>query len=129
MRRFLAVALAAALLVTLSGTAFAAKGGNKGGTSGSGPSSVAISVPDGVFAGTTTAETAPGLWVKADCYQSGTLVYEDYELADATGSAVLPLGPTMLWTSGAASCTAQAGSINNGKFRAAASTTFSVAAS
>ena len=34
MRRFLAVALAAALLVTLSGTAFAAKGGNKGGNGG-----------------------------------------------------------------------------------------------
>ena len=127
MRKFLAVGLAAVLLLTLTGTAFAAKGGNKAGTGG-GNANITITVPDGVFSGTSTALTSPSVWVKADCYQSGTLVYEDYELTDSTGSAVLPLGPTMMWTGGAASCTAQAGTINNGSFKAAASTTFNVSA-
>ncbi len=121
MRKLSAVALAAVLALTLTGPVLA-KGGPKGGNNST---SAAIVVADGVFAGRTTATTTPGLWVKADCYQGGKLVYEDYERADSAGLAVLPLGPTMLWTGGSANCIAQAGT-DDGRFKPSATTTFSV---
>ncbi len=88
-----------------------------------------ISVPNGAFGGTTTAtvHTGPTTWVHAACYQYGAQVYEQYVKADSNNQAVLTLGPTPLWPSGAASCTAAEGTwMANGKFKVSASTTFSV---
>ncbi len=129
MRRFLAVALAAVLLLTLSGTALAAKGGNKGGNTLPGSTSLTIVVPNGVFAGTTTATVSPGgsnLWVAFSCYQGGQLVMGANVPLDVNQQATVQLGPTPMWPGGAASCTAAAGTWNNGKWTTQASTTFSV---
>jgi hypothetical protein len=110
----------------IAGTAFAAKGGH---TNTHGGTTATVTVPDGVFGGTTTAVTTPGLWVYAACSQNGTVVYKAYVQTDATGDAVLTLGPTPMWTSGAAACTAQAGSFSStGAWRSQASTTFNVSA-
>ncbi len=108
----------------IAGTAFAAQGGNG---KLHGASSATLTVPNGVFASTTTAKTTSGLYVYAVCSQSGTVVYTQYALADSSGAAVLTLGPTPMWTGGAASCTAQAGSFSStGAWRSQASTSFSV---
>ncbi|HZV25611.1 MAG TPA: hypothetical protein VFG00_04895 [Acidothermaceae bacterium] len=125
----MSVALAGVLLLTVSGTAFAAKGG-KSGTGGSGGTSgVAITVPNGVFGGVTTASVtgASGLWVRAACsaFSGGAMV--TWVATDSSGSAVIQLGPTPTWSSGGASCSAQAGSFDaRGNWNVAASTTFSV---
>jgi hypothetical protein len=69
-----------------------------------------IAVPDGVFAGTTTATVNPGgsdVWARGRCYQGGSLVYEEYVRVDANNRATLTLGPTANWTAGSASCTAE----------------------
>ena len=90
-----------------------------------------ITVPDGVFGGTTTATVHTGAttWVHATCSQSGSKVYEQYVKTDANNQAVLTLGPTPLWTSGGASCNAAEGTwMANGKFKVSATTTFSVSA-
>jgi hypothetical protein len=90
-----------------------------------------ITVPDGVFGGTTTATVNPGgekVWVHARCWQDGTLVYEQYVKVDANNQAVLNLGPTPMWTSGAADCDAREGYwARNNRWRTVASTTFHVA--
>lgn len=130
MRRFLAAGLAAVLLLTLSGSALAAKGGNKGGNSGTGPTSASIVVPDGPFAGTTTATVNPGggTWVYAACSQAGVVVYQQYAKSDTSNQVVLYLGPTPMWTSGSANCVAEEGYWgSNGAWRTIASTTFNVA--
>lgn len=88
-----------------------------------------ITVPNGVFGGTTTAtvHTGPTTWVHAACYQGGAMVYEQYVKADSYNHAVLTLGPTPFWPSGAASCTAAEGTwMSSGKFKVSATTTFSV---
>ena len=88
-----------------------------------------ITVPDGVFGGTTTAttHTGPTTWVHAACYQGGLQVYEQYVKTDANNQAVLTLGPTPFWPSGAAACTADEGTwMANGRFKVSASTDFSV---
>ena len=88
-----------------------------------------ITVPDGVFGGTTTATVHTGAttWVHATCSQSGSKVYEQYVKTDTNNQAVLTLGPTPLWTSGGASCNAAEGTwMANGKFKVSATTTFSV---
>ncbi len=108
---------------------FAAKGGNGHGHGGT-PAS--ITVPDGVFAGTTTATANPGgegTWVHAKCYQAGSLVLEQWRMVDSNNQATLNLGPTQLWQSGAADCTAEEGYFgNNSAFRVMAGTTFFTAA-
>lgn len=104
-----------ALLVPLSTIAASSRG--------------SISVPDGVFGGTTTAtvHTGPTTWVHAACYQNGVMVYEQYAKTDSNDQAVLTLGPTPFWPSGAASCTAAEGTwMSNGRFKVSAKTTFSV---
>ena len=84
MRRFLAVALAAALLVTLSGTAFAAKGGNGGvgSTSGSGGAWIVLSPPTALsvtgidtasFSIYQTKTSSP--YVRVNCTVNGVLAY------------------------------------------------------
>jgi hypothetical protein len=104
---------------------FAAKGG-----SGNGHGGGAITVPDGVFAGTTTATVNPGgsgSWAFAQCYQGGTLVYAQYVEADSTNRATFTLGPTPLWTGGSANCTAEEGVWgSSGRWRTVAETTFDV---
>jgi hypothetical protein len=90
-----------------------------------------ITVPDGVFAGTTTATANPGdagTWVKAECFQNGTIVYRQYVQIDpATHQATLTLGPTPSWSGGAASCRAEEGIWFKGsRWRVLATTTFEV---
>lgn len=124
-RQALLVATAVATLVAAGASpAFAAKGG-RGATGGS-TSGASISVPNGTFGGTVVATVSPaGLWAHASCSQNGLTVYEQYVQTDALGNATLGLGPTPLWSSGAASCVASAGSFSStGKFTAAATTTF-----
>ncbi len=107
----------------IAGTAFAGK-------PGSGGSTTAFRVDDGVFAGNTLAHqgSSTNTWVRAMCYQGGVKVFEQYRSYDG-GVASLTLGPTPMWESGAATCTAQEGSWRRGTtWRAGASTTFSVSA-
>jgi hypothetical protein len=89
-----------------------------------------ITVPDGVFAGSTTATLNPGgsnSWAYVECYQGGTLVYQLYRKADTSNQATFILGPTPLWTSGAANCIAEEGYWGkNMHWRTVASTTFNV---
>jgi len=100
---------------------FAAKGGRLGTTSG-------ISVPDGRFGGTTTATVStPGLWVYDVCSKGGVVVSQQWAMTDSAGKAVLYLGPSVLWTSGSATCVAQVGSwTRKGTFGAQGSTSFNV---
>lgn len=87
-----------------------------------------LTVPDGVFGGTTTATASAGTWVQARCYQNGVLVYGQGRKLDEAGQAVLTLGPTGSWTGGAANCTAEAGNYTrNNSWRITAITTFNVA--
>ena len=125
MRKLMSVALAGVLLLTLGGTAFAAKGGSHAGATSSG----SIVVPDGFFGGTTAATVnGSASWVHASCSQFGMEVYGQY-VAVSGGSATFTLGPTPLWPSGAASCTADAGDWSaNGRWQSAYSTTFSTSA-
>ena len=89
-----------------------------------------ISAADGVFGGTTTVSTKPGLWVHVTCIANGSIGLSSWDTADATGHVTFHLGPTASWQSGGASCTADAGSFNSrSKFVVAASTTFRVTAS
>jgi hypothetical protein len=111
----------------IAGTTFAAKGGHVNNHNGS---SAAITVPDGVFGGTTTATVnsdGSATTAYASCDQGGMTVYAQYVNLDATGHATFRLGPTPLWSSGAASCKAQAGTWgNNGRWQSLASTSFNV---
>jgi hypothetical protein len=130
--RHIAAAIAEAGLVAclifglIAGSAFAARGG-KGGGSHAG-TSASIRVPDGAFGGTTTATVSqPGLWVYNACSKGGTVVSQQWTATDSAGKAVLFLGPTMSWSSGSATCIAQAGSWSNkGSWVNQGSTTFGV---
>ena len=101
---------------------FAARGGRAALANGGG-----LSIPDGVFGGTTTATvTGGGTWVNVSC-QSATGGLVSWTAADGNGNATIQLGPTPTWSSGGASCGARAGSFdNNGNFVTGASITFSV---
>ncbi len=125
----LILAVAAALMLAVT---FAAHGDPGGATDafarhGGG----ALAIPDGSFAGTTTATANPGTdgtWVMAECFQNGTVVYRQYVKVDpATHQATLTLGPTPSWSSGAASCRGEEGTWFKGsRWRVVATTTFSV---
>ena len=109
--------------------AFAARGGN--GRGGGNTTGGTLSVPDGVFGGTTTATANPGgdAWVKARCFQNGTLVYYQSDRVDLNNQVVLTLGPTPLWSAGGACGTAEEGYYtSNWAWRTLATTTFRVAA-
>ncbi len=122
----------AVLLVSVLAVGFsvpdvdAAKGGKgKGGGDNGGE----ITVPDGVFGGTTVATVNPGgdnVWVHAECFQDGALVYEQYVGADSNMQAILHLGPTPSWTGGEADCTAEELTWVRHRFRVVAATTFHV---
>jgi hypothetical protein len=112
-------ALVALLIVGLmAGTTFAAGAGRGGGV---------ITVPDGAYAGTTTATVNPGgdAWARARCYQNGMMVYSQSVRVDANNQATFQLGPTPLWQGGDASCTAEELTLQkNGRWHVVASTTF-----
>ena len=57
------------------------------------------------FTVATTRTDRP--WVSVACFQSGRLVYKQYQgmFAGYYTAPVLTLGPTPLWTSGGATCT------------------------
>ncbi|MEW5990761.1 MAG: hypothetical protein AB1736_05360 [Chloroflexota bacterium] len=123
------LATIAALVVAITIVA----GGEPGGADPAlaGRNSGSLTVPDGTFAGTTTATANPGTegtWVMAECFQNGTVVYRQYVRVDpATHQATLTLGPTPSWSGGAASCRAEEGTWFKGtRWRSVASTTFSV---
>lgn len=110
-----------------AGDTLAAKGGN--GHSAGGAGGASITVPDGVFGGTTTATANPGdgSWALAACYQNGAQVYGQYVKIDASNQAVFTLGPTPSWSGGAANCIAEEGTFgSNGRWHSIASTTFNV---
>jgi hypothetical protein len=110
----------------IAGTTFAARGGK--GAGGHAGTSATITVPNGVFGGTTTASVSqPGLWVYNACSKGGAVVSQQWTATDSTGKAVLFLGPSMSWTGGSATCVAQAGSWSNkASWVSQGSTTFSV---
>lgn len=89
-----------------------------------------ITVPDGVFGGTTTATANPGgdAWVHVACFQGRERVMATWKRVDTNNQAVFLLGPTPSWTSGPASCIAQEGYWAKGsRWRVLAETTFDVA--
>jgi hypothetical protein len=115
--------LALVALSLVAGTALAGKPSGGVATGG------AVRVLDGSFGGTTTAYAGPSsaTTVRARCYQAGTLVYEQYRPFDASRTAILMLGPTPAWASGAANCTAEDGYWRRGTtWRVTSRSTFSV---
>ncbi len=94
------------------------------------PGAASISVPDGVFGGTTTATANPGgdTWVHVQCFtvEDGSMGMEAYSKVDANNQATFTLGPTPSWGSGAAACVAEEGTWGKRGFRAIATTTFVV---
>lgn len=79
------------------------------------------------FSVTTTAGFP---WVDTTCSQGGQVVYEQWAgfFDSYAGSKMFTLGPTQLWTGGAASCTATLVSFDrNGRPSKLASTNFTVA--
>jgi hypothetical protein len=95
-----------------------------------GRTSARITIPDGVFGGTTTATANPGgdSWVYVACYRSGERVLGAYERVNSDNQATFRLGPTPSWASGAAHCVGQEGYWSKaGRWRVLAETTFEVA--
>jgi hypothetical protein len=79
------------------------------------------------FSVTTTASFP---WVDTKCSQGGEVVYEQWAgfFDSYAGSKIFTLGPTQLWTGGAANCTATLVSFDrNGRPSKLASTSFTVA--
>ncbi len=123
-RRIAALAAALTLAVALAGPAVAAKPG------GGGSTTTGFRIDDGRFASTTTAykgSSSSVQWVRALCYQSGALVYEQYLKFGTATTVQLTLGPTPSWTSGSASCKGEGGYFQSGRWRVAVTTTFNVA--
>lgn len=86
--------------------------------------------PDPAEFGSMAVATAnPGgpVWIHAECYQDGELVYAQYKKVDENNQAMLTLGPTPSWSGGDAECIAEEGTWGkNGRFRVIASTDFQV---
>jgi len=123
------------ILAIIAALAFAAslatRGEPGGATDALAGRGAVLTVPDGSFAGTTTATANPGdpgTWVMGECFQNGTIVYRQYVKVDPlTHQATLTLGPTPSWSSGPASCRAEEGVWFKGtRWRVLATTTFSV---
>lgn len=105
------------------------------------PNTYWVKVPDASFGDTTLASAggpaggvatkngATNLWIYAQCFQSGSQVYWENPKVDASGKAMLTLGPTAAWTGGAAECTAEliTWSYQKQKWVTLATTTFSAA--
>jgi hypothetical protein len=135
-RALLGAALAASLVTALAaGPAMAGKPG--GGTTATG-GTIALSLMDGAtqptygarvtFAISTTATAYP--YVHLTCVQGGSTVLEAWQgfFPTAIGNQWINLGPTPLWTGGAADCRANLEkSGKRGTWTVLAYTTFSVA--
>lgn len=93
------------------------KGGGGGTTSGGGGSiSLVVLTPDNgtpglsfldrvTFSVSTPATTKP--WVTLKCYQNGVIVsQESNAMFDGSLDQIFVLGPTAIWSSGGANCTA-----------------------
>ena len=110
----------------------AARGGNghgNGAGGGGATTTATITVPDGPFGGTTIASTnvGGGQWVREVCVSADGGALVDYRTTDDAGQAVLSLGPTPTWSSGAASCSAALGAWDSrGDWQSTATTTFNV---
>jgi hypothetical protein len=130
-------ALVATLVVGLmAGTAFAARGGH-GGSTGGGSSSVTVS-PGGPYVigqeiyVTTNAPVYPnntGPWIDLSCTQSGVKVYDTTHSGFDGGwyyNWSFTLGPTYMWTGGAADCTVWVYHQSNNRLVTDATTTFHV---
>jgi hypothetical protein len=76
----------------------------------------------------TTATAYP--WVELRCYQGGTLVYDNSVgyFSSYMFPQVFTVGPTQLWTSGAASCTASVISYDSKRTKTLATLSFGVSA-
>lgn len=135
-RTWIAVSLAAAVVMIAALPAWAAKGGGGGGSTislvvpGAAPTAGQVTPSFGqtvTFAESTTATAYP--WVDTKCSQNGKVVYEQFAgfYASYSGSQMFTLGPTQSWTGGAASCTAALVSYDrNGSPRTLATTSFNV---
>ncbi len=134
-RTWIAVALAAAVVMIAALPAWARGGGGGGSTinlviPGAAPTSGPATASFGqqvTFAESTSATAYP--WVDTKCSQNGQTVYEQWAgfYGSYTGSQMFTLGPTQMWTGGAANCTAALVSFDkNGSPRTLATTSFSV---
>jgi hypothetical protein len=111
------IVMALTLMLVSAATAAQAgsKGGGKpGGTTGGGsltlvmwdPTDTVVNFGDKVTFAVSTSSTAYP-WVTMKCSQGGTLVYKQSNGIFATSlGTVFTLGPTPLWLSGEADCTA-----------------------
>jgi hypothetical protein len=143
-RLVMVVAIAGIMATAATGAAMAGKcdkGGNPncaGGSGGSGGNYTATVSPAGPYVFgeqvwiTTNAPIYPNgggpyIWLK--CYQNGVLVASGDHAAFADGwyyNWPYTLGPTGLWTGGAADCTVLVVHTNNNKIVTDASTSFHV---
>ena len=131
--------LVALLIVGLmAGTAFAGKGGNGGGGGSTGGGSYSATVSPGpyVFGGsvyvTTNAPVYPnntGPWIDLSCTQNGATVYNVTHSGFDGGwyyNWAFTLGPTYMWTGGAADCNVRVYHQSNNRLVTDATATFHV---
>jgi len=136
-RTWIAVSLAAAVMMIAALPAWARGGGGGGGSTinlvipGAASTTAGASSPSFgqqvTFSESTTATAYP--WVDTKCSQNGQVVFEQFAgfFASYSGSQMFTLGPTQLWSGGAANCTASLISYDrNGSPKALATTSFSV---
>ena len=129
------VLMSAAVLASSAIAVAAPKGGSGKDAGGAGNVTGVISVPDTVYAGTTTATVNPGgedVYVFVQCYTpdfGGAYVYAAYFPVDGNNQAqVGPLWSTK-WLGGDAACQAQEGYFTRngfGRWVDVATTTFRV---
>lgn len=134
------VTVAAVAILAVSGAALAARGGNGGNGGGpggggkGGGSSIELVVLTSLSLGgqvtfnvSTNRTESP--WVDVRCDQGGTKVYEQWQgfFPSYRWGQVFTLGPTDLWTSGGATCSARLVSWDNGRDRTLAELSFDAA--
>ena len=128
---YLAVVAALILAATsISGSALAAKGGN-GHRGASNGSSITLDQTDPQFGDQVTFTISASFdnpWVRARCYVSGALVYEQWHgmYEGYRFEPVFTLGPTPSWPGGGANCVADLIERSNNKTTVRASTSFDV---
>lgn len=126
MRRILAgLALALLIVSPVYGKAGASI------TAGVGPYAFGQSVPTFDLVANWTAKNGPqpdmGYWARADCYQSGTIVYAQYQsLTSTVQQGGWTFGPTPSWSGGGATCTLRLIAINDAAETFVATDTFTV---
>jgi len=119
------------LALALAPTAFAAKGGGKNNTTSA--SAITLSGGPYNFGGSVSASTNVSAdllpWISMSCEQNGSVVGTGTEAGFAGGSYFgMPfnLGPSTVWTAGAADCTFTVVHLVNGKVVTDASATIHV---